>query len=439
MVDSPIRVSFTLPTILQGPIRHIWQDFTFRFEIPYVETTEGPDVQLVYEDAGDISISADFARVIAEQVYDPDPLFPQKPLFYCKNGKPDFLGTAFYMMQGLQEYPSSFRDELGRYDPKHSYQEKFDSYTKNLVDEYFKRILFDLPILHRRAKMDRPSYVFLSQDVDLIDASLRQEFLAALRRGEISKSVRSLVQHLTGHATYLDMTDIMDMQAQRGYSSTFFWLPINRGYQFDRQTEINNADYIFTSQKIQSEIDRIIERGFSIGLHKSVGRWTFDQEIDLFRQSIVANRNHFLLFNLPQHYRDLSTSNIQLDCSLGYSRKIGFRNSYGWPFVPYDIHKNAPCDVLEIPLHIMDASFLYEKTPDMGMIEQTIQAFINNHKNNAVISILWHNHTFSKIKFPAYRNLYEKILGWLSEHNIKGISQDELLAWKEKRMSRSLT
>ena len=135
MSDSPIRVHFDLPPAIKGPIQHTWDELAFRFRIRYLVLDEGRNAHLtIGKENGDaLAISSAFCRFL-EGIKLPDSLsFTEEPLFRCENGHPDYLGTAFYMIQGLQEYDPSAQDPMGRYDPTGSYQAIFDCYDDTSI------------------------------------------------------------------------------------------------------------------------------------------------------------------------------------------------------------------------------------------------------------------------------------------------------------------
>ena len=53
--------------------------------------------------------------------------------------------------------------------------------------------------------------------------------------------------------------------------------------------------------------------------------------------------------------------------------------------------------------------------------------FIDNNLENAIISILWHNHMLGKYKFSEWANVYIRLLKYLKAKGIESVTQKELI------------
>jgi len=81
---------------------------------------------------------------------------------------------------------------------------------------------------------------------------------------------------------------------------------------------------------------------------------------------------------------------------------------------------------VEIPLHVMDRTFYYLKTPKDKIAEKVIDFFEDN-KYNCTLSLLWHNNFFNSIKYDGYFQEYKKIIAYLYENDFKSLSQEEII------------
>jgi hypothetical protein len=130
---------------------------------------------------------------------------------------------------------------------------------------------------------------------------------------------------------------------------------------------------------------------------------------------------------LPDTFEEIATSGIALDCSVGFAEKVGFRNGYALPFQPFNLKADEEFDFLEVGLHIMDATlYNYEKISSTDG-KKLVLDFLEQHKTNSVISILWHNKYFTGYKYKGYLEIYKSILDFITQNGMSSISQNELI------------
>ena len=382
-------------------------------------------------DKADIQISELFLRIINQKGTPESLIFDKEPVLLCENGKPDYLGTCFYMLNSLQEYqaPDSHFDDLGRFRSEHSYQIRFNCVREDLVKSYFEKLIRSIPQLRSHSPATESSKVFLSHDIDMISGAVLQEGKAVLKRLSISLLLKTILHYFLQGPSYRDMSRIMDIHDEYDVRSTFFWL-VEKGSlrsSPNGNRKIPQADYNILSRSIRSEISKIEHRGFENGLHKSFANKSFDEEIEKLGIDTVSNRNHYLRIKLPKHFIDLENSKIKLDFSLGLGDHYGFRNSYGHPFIPFDLEENKPFSFLEVPLNIMDTTFKFHQKKEPKQAKSEILNFLDKHRENCTISILWHNDMFSPVKNPGWLNLYREILDYCRQNNIRSTTQKDLL------------
>jgi hypothetical protein len=167
--------------------------------------------------------------------------------------------------------------------------------------------------------------------------------------------------------------------------------------------------------------------GSENGLHKSISAETFKQEIAKFGATPLGNRYHYLKYNLPEGFESLEGTGLKLDASLGFAEEIGFRNSYGLPYNPYNFKTREPFNFVEAPLHVMDRTYFQYKKLSPADAWLDLLDFFERNRENCVLSILWHNNFFSNYKFKGYMELYKKILMYIVENQFKTLTQKEII------------
>jgi hypothetical protein len=324
------------------------------------------------------------------------------------------------MVNSLQEYNST-TDTIGRFAYVNSYQRKFRNVKENLVQKYFDR-LADHPKFSKIAKQGEKTRIFISHDIDNVNAAWKEDGFAALKKGQVHHVFQLLFNAAVQKPDWFNMDLIMRIHDEYSLRSTFFWLA-NKGRS---ESGLYNADYNVQDEKMQDIIARVKQKGFENGIHKSVSNESFAEESKKLGFIPLANRYHYLKFNLPAAYDELQAAGIKLDTSLGFSEQYGFRNSYGQAFQPFNLKALKPYAFVELPLHVMDRTFHHMRIPVANIAREVI-AFFEQNKYNCTLSLLWHNNFFNSIKYAGYLAEYKKIIAYLYENDIRSLSQQEII------------
>ena len=335
-----------------------------------------------------------------------------------EDGTPDYVSTAFYMLACLQEYDSSVSpDSIGRFQYSESYQAKFKNAHHNIVQLCFDKLAEKLGVPNHST----PTRFFLSHDIDSVYGSLIQDGFHALKRGRIDTILRLLTNVAISKPDWLNIDQIMKIESEYDVKSTFFWI-VNKGWA----NKVENADYDFRSQKIQNLVTDIEKFGFENGIHKSASSDSFHAELSRFQKKPFTNRYHYLKFNLPAGFDRVEQSGLQIDASLGFAESIGFRNSYGLPYNPYNVKERKSYSFVEVPLHVMDTTLFKYNQSDVKEAKEIIFKFFEANKTNCVLSVLWHNNFFTNYKYKGYLELYRSILAFIKDNKFAIVSQNEL-------------
>lgn len=290
------------------------------------------------------------------------------------------------------EYSSLKKDELGRFIFRNS---SVEITSKPTVSDFLFQKGFQ-PFYPK----GKSFAVSLSHDIDhlffpnfLYGKRLRQSVKEAMKFNWNS-SVRYLNPNDRINP-YFNIEKILEIEEKLGINSTFYFLSLRPG----------DRDFNFKTEEISDLFGKIIKQGSEVGLHGG-----HDAFFDLERLNIEKNeleksakikvkgyRNHYLKFNVPNTWSILERAEFNYDTTFGFPDHPGFRNGMCYPFFPYDLDQGKFLDILEIPLVMMDASFIYhlkwkpEEVVNLGkkLIDQ-IQSI------QGVVTILWHNNYYIK-------------------------------------------
>ena len=351
----------------------------------------------------------------------------------------DPLAAIFYAVNCLQEFSSTAEklDKYGRFKFSETWQARLDCIETNvvqqLIDAFFlqneklKQIVLPPP---------RPSSAFLTHDIDSLFGGFWQEGKWAARHFRLDKIVHLLFLEAVRRPSWLNIDDILRIHTEHDARSTYFFLT-EKGRNTEgsssirnEKLKIKNADYRTDDKRVQVFFEKITAQGSDIGLHKSTMSTGFVAEFSrLPTTAVLANRYHFLKFQLPQAWQTMDAAGVQLDASLGFAEHFGFRNGYGLPFQPFDFEKKTgKLGLIVAPMHIMDGNFdTYMRLPE-SQIAPTILDFFEKNRTNAVLNVLWHNREFAPFRFENYLEIYKKLLIYLRETQMPTVTASEIIA-----------
>ncbi len=352
-------------------------------------------------------------------------IFREEQLIRDSKKRKDLIATIFYMVNCLQEFSFGKNDidDYGRFRYKSSYQKRFNSIEKNLVQQYIDEFCSEKNIRGN----PKASTFFISHDIDTIYGSLKQDGFWALKNLHLGAFFNIIAGEISRKPHWKNMDRIMRINSEYDVKSTFFWL-VNKG---KGSHDIKNADY--SLQKELTLLQKIRKRGFVNAIHKSTMEMSFDEKLARWKIIEPYNRYHFLKFLPPKHWPVLSASPITLDSSLGFAERYGFRNSYGGAFQPFNFKKSKPYNFVEAPLTFMDTTFRNYMRIERRKIADIIIDFYEANPHNCNFSLLWHNTYFTDYKYGGYLAQYKKILSFIYESKIKSLTPDEIIA--EARLS----
>jgi hypothetical protein len=136
----------------------------------------------------------------------------------------------------------------------------------------------------------------------------------------------------------------------------------------------------------------------------------FDQDLIRMNRHIIGVRFHFLLYDHQTTPLILEKAGIKYDSTLGFAEQFGFRNSFCFPFQPYDIRNDKPYDFYEIPLVLMDGTLQkYMSRSPLEAMNNITDLILEIKKFNGCFTLLWHNTHFSEYKYAGWKEVFVQI------------------------------
>ncbi|NQX92616.1 MAG: hypothetical protein HRT74_10925, partial [Flavobacteriales bacterium] len=196
--------------------------------------------------------------------------FSQELILTDEKGNRDFLGSIFFLVNGIQEYsaPSERFDNLGRFKFEGSIQEKKGTVETNSVQLIIEKflLLFDVKPSAQKTR------VFVSHDIDSIHGSLLQDGFYLAKNLKVGTLAKHITRQLLKSPDWLNMDQIQKLNTEHGIRSTFFWLT-QKGMGEDA---VMNADYHV--QKITRTLEKVKDNDNISGLHKASTKLSIDEE-----------------------------------------------------------------------------------------------------------------------------------------------------------------
>ncbi len=422
-----LRVYIENNSSFYNEVSYIWNVFCRDQKIDFVECFEIESAQFKIGTHSNCDIQVDEKLMLGIRNGDTNLKneFISNQAFFCRNdGTKDYLISSFYILTCAQELNSKSVDEFGRFPFVESFQSKLNLEREDLVSQYFHQLRSEHPSLRNMSLVtEEKSTVFISHDIDLIYGALLQDGFYCLKKGKFIDLLKVLFNNIFGTPSWLNFRRIAEIEMKYGYTSTFFWLAIKG----KTGKGVNNADYDVSSNRIQKELDFLEKQGAHHGIHKSFSEASFAVEINRIRPGIIANRYHYLALNVHKDLIVMEEAGIKFDSSISFAEKPGFRSGYAKPYMPYMFESRRAAKFVECPMNLMDTTYFNYLKKSSSDAFDDIRQFIDSHKYNSVISLLWHNNYVSDYKYKEYCLLFEKVLAYLKNNNFRCVTPKEIV------------
>jgi peptidoglycan/xylan/chitin deacetylase (PgdA/CDA1 family) len=345
----------------------------------------------------------------------------------------DGLAAAFFHLARIEEVGAP-RDPHGRF---------FASSSKlDPLDPPLER-------LRRELGLPTPQYrgatfaVALTHDVDVpwrwtrigmhgAAARLKGHVLAR-RTGPALHEAHGLARvplhKLRGSDPNWRFAEIVAEENEHGACSTFFVMA-GHGHRAD-----GAAPESYDRLRPQL-VETLVETGAEVGLH---GSYLAAEDMDRLARErallaqldgpLVGHRYHYLRVDPHRNLVPLVDVGFRYDTSLGFPDALGFRAGIAHPFRPWDLERNRPADLVEVPLAVMDATLAEERYEALSAEAAKPRVFSLLDwaaENGGGFSILWHPERFDAPSSRGWDRLYFDVIDAVHERGGICVSGGEL-------------
>jgi peptidoglycan/xylan/chitin deacetylase (PgdA/CDA1 family) len=302
--------------------------------------------------------------------------------------------------------------------------------------------------------------VCLTHDVDAVSsnsmvASLRRAKTTYSHRNEISTGdtvqrflssgnsfIKGLSRTVTGSDDPCHCYDKwLEIERKYDAKSTFFFLPDGVSKTHPTDHFYRYSDTIrFEREKtsVGSMIQEIANRGWEVGLHPT---WTAARDLDEMKHQkesldavvdadIKSVRQHYLNYDIRMTPKIHEKAGFKFDSTLGFNDNVGFRFGTSYPWFVWNLNKDTPTDVLEIPLTIQDGALLppYRGLRlDVDRAFQYVRMLCDRVRDvGGVLTLSWHP---SNVTDDRFWQLYDRTLQYVSDRNAWMTGVGEIGHW----------
>lgn len=208
--------------------------------------------------------------------------------------------------------------------------------------------------------------------------------------------------------------DLVAQLRRRGASgSTFFVL----GSHHDPHDGVAPETYERLRPRL---LETLLSAGAEVGVHGSYTAADDATLLALEKERIetdgaptAGQRYHYLRVDPHRNLRPLAELGFAYDTSLGFSDAIGFRAGIARPFRPWDLAEDAPLDLVEVPLAVMDVTLAERRYANLSARAAwpRLEALLDSAAaNGAAFAILWHPDRFDPPTAAGWDRLFYRVV-----------------------------
>ena len=185
-------------------------------------------------------------------------------------------------------------------------------------------------------------------------------------------------------------------------------------------------------------VDTLAETGAEVGLH---GCYLAAEDFDRLARErallaqldgpLVGHRYHYLRVDPHRNLVPLAEIGFRYDTSLGFPDALGFRAGIAHPFRVWDLERDRPSDLVELPLAVMDATLAEERYEGLSAAaaKPRVLALLDwAAEHGGGFSILWHPERFDAPSARGWDRLYFEVIDAVRERGGVCMSAGELAA-----------
>lgn len=379
---------------------------------------------------------------------------PIHPLFVVpESGDVDLPASLFFFLMLHDQWTVPERDQFKRFPAAASLLGRNDLIDVPVASRY-GRALREALRANGFAVTDtgrfggRSAALCLTHDIDYISKfTPGLLFREAVRNLLFNRRKVSLRARVTRFREYLafarrerdpyvySIHRMMELQQRYGMRATYLFKAGG--------TDKRDVTYNPGGERARSLMRRIQEQGHDLGVHPSFNAYNdgrmMEREVARIAEAGASRprsvRQHYLRFEYPVTWRLHEQCGLSVDSTLGFAEREGFRNGFCHPFRPFDIERNRPFDIWELPLTAMDGTLASYRSMEPEAAQQRLRQLLDVVRaERGVAVLLFHNTVFDAHDFPGWGEVFEETLEYTAECGdlLCASMQDVVRVWVDR-------
>jgi peptidoglycan/xylan/chitin deacetylase (PgdA/CDA1 family) len=159
------------------------------------------------------------------------------------------------------------------------------------------------------------------------------------------------------------------LERERGVTASYFFTvyPDGNSSRYDCVYDFGDVcTFRGERTRIRDVVRTIHDDGFEVGLHGSYNSALIPGLLAREKRALEAatqlpvatTRQHFLHWRVDTTPGLQAAAGLRADSSIGFNRNLGFRSGTSLPFRWFDLARDRPVDLLELPIVVQDGTLL---------------------------------------------------------------------------------
>ncbi|MBU1014047.1 MAG: polysaccharide deacetylase family protein [Bacteroidetes bacterium] len=318
----------------------------------------------------------------------------------------DIFSVLFYLVSRYEEYlePKSL-DQHGRFKAESSIAFKHHFLEQPLVNQIALKLKEIIVLKYSEITFLQSEYQYIPTiDVDIAFSYIGKGFWR--NSGGIIRSILQLkFKHLTERVNvlmnlipdpYNNFDFILSKLDQEKYNAIIF-MNLGKYGRYDKNISFQNLKFFRLLKDLHEKAQVNIHPSYASNSDLSLLKDEIAKLEHILGGDVIRSRQHFLILNFPETYRNLISLGIIEDYSLGYPSQLGFRASICTPFRFYDLLNEEETQLVIRPFAFMDGTMTdYLKLNSADMIKQLKLISDSVRRVKGDLIGIWHNSSLAE-------------------------------------------